>query len=418
MDGDAPVRLRAFVHEQLDEREEGQIAAQLARSCVPDRQVLWTGMTRELAQKWADAHNMQTLTTAMGPLMDTNDSRCPREKKSRPAWTKYVHGASAIFAWHISKGDMVTLLTNPPPQRFHPSGSTSFQLIEEPIITGRLGNRAVHTMHAVHPTVPEASDFSYQCWPCDHSASWLSVFGSSRQEAHWRAVKVGKSAWGVVTAATALQQSAKSLEKQDENEDQCSGQIHRSLGCLRDRHRAQRREIDRAESLLREELSQRHSRQLRQLKVKKGREYATLQRKQAIERRDLHKAENQRRRLLKKKQRKEQRKSQKDTLQAIKAAEKQVLQGRHKHLLIKDQELGNAVRGYSRASHPRQNQPEFKSGRNDDDPCPAHLQSRGLWRLCALLGLYICVILIYGTRFLLNWADFNKHKTGDFQIFN
>ncbi|KAJ6137215.1 hypothetical protein N7471_003701 [Penicillium samsonianum] len=32
-----------------------------------DRQVLWSGMLRENAQKWADEHEMQTLTTAMGP---------------------------------------------------------------------------------------------------------------------------------------------------------------------------------------------------------------------------------------------------------------------------------------------------------------------------------------------------------------
>jgi hypothetical protein len=32
--------------------------------------VLWSGILRDEAQRWADGHEMQTLTTAMGPLMD------------------------------------------------------------------------------------------------------------------------------------------------------------------------------------------------------------------------------------------------------------------------------------------------------------------------------------------------------------
>jgi hypothetical protein len=37
-----------------------------------DSQVLWTGIPRDYAQKWADERGKQTLTTVMGPLMQKN----------------------------------------------------------------------------------------------------------------------------------------------------------------------------------------------------------------------------------------------------------------------------------------------------------------------------------------------------------
>lgn len=78
-------------------------------------------MLREEAQSWADRHGMQTLTTAMGSLMNLEVTVRAKSKKSSEAWSKYVRGASAVFAWHISQGERVTMLTPPPPQRFHPS---------------------------------------------------------------------------------------------------------------------------------------------------------------------------------------------------------------------------------------------------------------------------------------------------------
>jgi hypothetical protein len=61
-------------------------------------QVLWSGIPRDEAQRWADEHGMQTLTTAMGPLMDLSHPLCLRNQKSCDAWSKYVKGASALFA--------------------------------------------------------------------------------------------------------------------------------------------------------------------------------------------------------------------------------------------------------------------------------------------------------------------------------
>ncbi|KAJ2984014.1 hypothetical protein NQ176_g273 [Zarea fungicola] len=150
-------------------------------------------MTREAAQKWADSHGMQTLTTAMGEYMDPESEHCPQKRKSRAEWIKYVHGASALFALQISEGEVVTVLSNPPPQRFHPDGNTSFQCIEAPIITGELGNRAVNRIEIVHPLVAAASEFTYQIWPKDCVNNWTEKYSESPLEVNWRKVKKRKS---------------------------------------------------------------------------------------------------------------------------------------------------------------------------------------------------------------------------------
>ncbi|KAI6254135.1 hypothetical protein MCOR19_009339 [Pyricularia oryzae] len=71
-----------------------------------NKQLLWTGLRREAAQSFADKYGLQTLTTAMGPFMDKNDPRCLYATKSTKAWSEYIKGASALFAFYISKGDM------------------------------------------------------------------------------------------------------------------------------------------------------------------------------------------------------------------------------------------------------------------------------------------------------------------------
>jgi hypothetical protein len=126
-----------------------------------------SGILRDDAQRWADEHEMQTLTTAMGPLMDLSHPLCLRSQKSSDAWSKYVKGASALFAWYISRGERVTVLSPPPPERFHLSGQTNYQVIEGPIVKGMLGTSAVSRIEMVHPTVKEAENISYQIWPVD-----------------------------------------------------------------------------------------------------------------------------------------------------------------------------------------------------------------------------------------------------------
>lgn len=120
--------------------------------------------------------------------MDSNNQLCPKREKTPATWTNYIHSASAIFAFYNSQGSVVTILSSPPPERFHPSGNTSFQTIKNLVITGKLSNRPVGRIEAVHPVVPAAQNFSYQLWPRDKVASWIHVFGLIGQATYWRPV--------------------------------------------------------------------------------------------------------------------------------------------------------------------------------------------------------------------------------------
>ncbi len=159
-------------------------------------QVLWTGIPRDHAQRWADKHDMQTLTTAMGPLMAKESKHCLYTQKSKRQWSLYIKGASALFAWHISEGEEVTVLTPPPPRRFHPSGFTSYQVIEEPILKGGMEGKHVSTIMLAHPDVKGAEEFRYQIWPVDKTSSWIAKFGSTSGTRCWREVKVMPLAHG------------------------------------------------------------------------------------------------------------------------------------------------------------------------------------------------------------------------------
>jgi hypothetical protein len=172
--------------------EELQIHRQFqGRQWRPNRQVLWTGIDREIGQKWTNVHDMQTLTTAMGPLMDPSDASCVRERKNKHAWSKYVKGASALFACYIAGNERVVVLSPPPPERFHPSGWTNYQAIEEPILKRAIVCGALLQIEMVHPTVKGAEDFHYQVWPVDDTATWIAVFGTT---------SVPRPRWRLVTA--------------------------------------------------------------------------------------------------------------------------------------------------------------------------------------------------------------------------
>jgi hypothetical protein len=185
--------------------EENQICQQFqGHSWRPNSQVMWSGMQREFAQKWADEHDMQTLTTAMGPLMRPKDPLCLKEKKSSKEWGKYIKGASALFAWYISSGDTITVLLPPPPERFHPSGETNFQGIEEPILRGEIGGRAVKRIELVHPTVKGAESFRYQIWPLDETQLWIAKFGTPVPKPFWRKISISPSVLNIKKIAKAL----------------------------------------------------------------------------------------------------------------------------------------------------------------------------------------------------------------------
>ncbi|KAJ6027405.1 uncharacterized protein N7446_004000 [Penicillium canescens] len=161
----------------------------LSDDWLTNGQVLWSGVPRNVAQQWAEDHQMQTLTTAMGPLMRKECTQCRRKEISAQKWSKYIHGASAVFAWRIAQDQTVTLLSPPPPGRFHPTGLSFFQVIEEPIIKTRSGQNALCRIMMVHPTVKGAADFPYEIWPNDESFLWIERFGMQPGPRKWRQTK-------------------------------------------------------------------------------------------------------------------------------------------------------------------------------------------------------------------------------------
>ncbi|KAK2734595.1 formamidopyrimidine-DNA glycosylase [Colletotrichum kahawae] len=159
---------------------------------MPDKQVLWTGLGQKyaLVDSYARERGMQTLRIAMGPLMDPQNPACLQSQKSTKEWGRYIRGASLIFSWRISQGDITTVLTQPPPTRYNPHGRTAYQEIEEPVLKGILGNRPVDRILAAHPTIEQAKTFPpYEIFPNDHQNLWKSVFGGLKCPKHkWRSI--------------------------------------------------------------------------------------------------------------------------------------------------------------------------------------------------------------------------------------
>ena len=113
---------------------------------------------------------------AVGPLKTLEHSSCLRNSKSEKAWSKYVKGASVLFAYYVTKGETATVLSPSPPYRFHPLGGTNYQLIEELILKGLFGNVAVDRIDIIHPSITRAGEFRYQIWPVDESFLWTKMY--------------------------------------------------------------------------------------------------------------------------------------------------------------------------------------------------------------------------------------------------
>lgn len=158
---------------------------------VPNGQVLWSGMHREEAQTWGNHHGLQTLTSAMGPLMDPEHLMFAKKLKSDAQWSQYVKGASILFAQHIARGERVVVLCRPPPEKFHPSGITNYQALEEPVLKACIGMNSQFVLEMCHPMVPGAENYCYEVWPTDKTTKWVKRFGSAVDENHkWREVKL------------------------------------------------------------------------------------------------------------------------------------------------------------------------------------------------------------------------------------
>ena len=132
-----------------------------------DRLVFWTGIPREWVQQWADEHGMLTLTSAMGPLMDRKDSRCLRRYKELEEWSKYIKGASRIFARYACKRGIVRVLTLPPSWADFIRLESTYRNIEEPILKGRSGCYCAVQINTVH-LLTTLEDLEYQTWPQNH----------------------------------------------------------------------------------------------------------------------------------------------------------------------------------------------------------------------------------------------------------
>jgi len=143
-----------------------------------DRLLFWTGIPREWAQQWADDHGMLTLTSAMGPLMDSTDQRCLRRDKELEEWSKYVKGASGIFARYACRRGIVRVLTLPPSWAEFIRPESTYRTIEEPVLKGVSGCCCAVQINTVH-LLATLEDLEYQTWPENRIPKRLECGGTN-----------------------------------------------------------------------------------------------------------------------------------------------------------------------------------------------------------------------------------------------
>jgi hypothetical protein len=129
-----------------------------------DRLLFWTGIPREWAQQWADDHGMLTLTSAMGPLMDNTDQRCLRRDKELEEWSRYVKGASGIFARYTCRRGIIRVLTLPPSWAEFIRPESTYRTIEESVLKGTSGCYCAVQINTVH-LLATLEELEYQTWP-------------------------------------------------------------------------------------------------------------------------------------------------------------------------------------------------------------------------------------------------------------
>ncbi|KAF5012727.1 hypothetical protein FDECE_1220 [Fusarium decemcellulare] len=173
------IAVAKFLLRFLTGPQVSKINQQFLSSWDRNQQVMWTGNILEVAKKWASQRGKRTLSMAMGPLMKRDDSPCFKAGNGKGSLTRYMRGASALFAWHITADDVVTILCPPPPDRLNPGGGTNMQLVELPILTGMIGGRSVTRIDLIHPEVKGAEDFRYQLWPVDEVHIWIQEFAKA-----------------------------------------------------------------------------------------------------------------------------------------------------------------------------------------------------------------------------------------------
>ena len=143
-----------------------------------DRLLFWTGIPREWAQQWAEDHAMLTLTSAMGPLMNSKDQRCLRRDKELDEWSKYVKGASGIFARYACRRGIVRVLTLPPSWAEFIRPESTYHTIEEPVLKGTSGCCCAVQINTVH-LLATLEDLEYQTWPENRIPKRLECGGTN-----------------------------------------------------------------------------------------------------------------------------------------------------------------------------------------------------------------------------------------------
>ncbi|KAK5167628.1 uncharacterized protein LTR77_007327 [Saxophila tyrrhenica] len=113
---------------------------------------------------------------AMGSLYTDNSRKTLSSRKSgKPnSWSRYMKGASWVFAQQACYNRHAIVLTNAPPDVYSKRVHSSYREIEEPILRGCEAGRHTIQINYVHPAVPGAACFRYQTWPNNRSSEWFS----------------------------------------------------------------------------------------------------------------------------------------------------------------------------------------------------------------------------------------------------
>ncbi|KAH6646314.1 hypothetical protein BKA67DRAFT_583848 [Truncatella angustata] len=173
----------------LTDEEANHISEQFSGdSWRPNRQVLWESVRHPLVEQWARDHDMQTLTIALGPLAEPGHPKCLRANMPKSRVSTFMKGAGALFTWFITLGSEVTIICQPPPDRFNPKHGTNFQANELPILRRAIENASLD-VYMVHPDVKSAIEYRYQVWPKNNTQTWIDKYGNEAYNPQpWRKV--------------------------------------------------------------------------------------------------------------------------------------------------------------------------------------------------------------------------------------
>jgi hypothetical protein len=114
----------------------------------------------------------------MGPLMDRKDQRCLRRIKKPRQWSKYIKGASVIFARYACRRGIVRVLTLPPSWAEFIRPRSTYRTLEEPILKGASGCCCAVEIHTVH-LLTTFEELEYQTWPENRIPDRLSCRDTS-----------------------------------------------------------------------------------------------------------------------------------------------------------------------------------------------------------------------------------------------